>query len=146
MRQGITKTLIFYGIGLATTWLTYIVFGQGYAHGPGLYIVIPILTILIGLFWTGSTIFDYYFKNKTDKRKGIILTNIIVFVLFVLTIFYIRHQSRKDYADFSPQDQLTTSQYGDSTLIEYNGTLVYLKIKDSVYVDKQDSLLGTLKK
>jgi|SRR5690606_964929 len=146
MRQGITKTLIFYGIGLATTWLAYIIFGPGYAHGPGLYLVIPLLTILIGLFWTGSTIFDYYFKTKTDKRKGIIMTNIVVFILFMLTIFYIRHQSRKDFADYSQQDELTTSQYGDSTLIEYNGTLIYLRIRDSVYLDKQDSLLGTLKK
>ena len=144
MKKGIINVLTFYTIGIATTLLTYLIFGQ--EHGQGLYIIVFFLTILIGIFWTGSTIFNHYFKNKTDKRKGIIISNIIVFIILTLTISYIEYDSTKDTEDNSQHDELSASQNGDSTIIKYKGTLIYLKIKDSIYVDKKDSLFRTRKK
>ncbi|SRR5258708_4556742 len=143
MKKGILKVVIFYGLGLGLTWLTYKFFGAGYHHGPGLYILIPFLTLFIGLFWTGSTIFNYYFKNKTDKRKGMIYANAVALVIFIGTIFYIRQSS--ELPDISTADNLNAEQSGDTTSIRYNGTVIYLQIKDSIHIDKRDSITGTLK-
>src|SRR5579864_4238280 len=90
MKKGIFNVVIFYGFGLALTWLTYKIFGIGSGHAPGPFILIPFVTLLIGLFWTGTTIFNYFFKNRTDKRKGVIYANGVVLIIFIGTIFYVR--------------------------------------------------------
>lgn len=143
MKKGILSVVIFYGLGLVLTWLTYKIFGAGYGHGPGLYILIPFLTLLIGLFWTGTTIFNFFFKNRTDKRKGVIYANGVVLLISIGTIFYIRKIS--ELPDIGTADNLNAEQSGDTTSIHYNGTMIYLKVKDSVYIDKRDSVTGTLK-
>jgi len=139
MKKGIIKAIIFYGVGLGVTGLTYLFFGATAGHGPGLWILIPFLTFLIGLFWTGSTLFSYFFKNKTDERKGIIYSNIVVILIVIGTILYTR--SLIDYSDTSDtkKEELSASQNGDTTSIMLNDKIIYLKIKDSVLVDKRDS-------
>ena len=143
MKEGIVRVVIFYGIGLGLTGLTYLIFGPALGHGPGPYIIIPFLTFLIGLFWTASTFRDYYFKNKTDQRKGIIYSNIIIIIILLLTIFYAR--SQMEYPDIGTinQDEMNASHSGDTTSIMYNGKIIYLKVKDSVFADRRDSLIET---
>ena len=147
MKKGIFKVVIFYGTGFLLTWLTYEILGEGQQHGPGgVYTIILLLTFLLGLFWTGSTIYDYYFKDKTDTRKGIIYANTIVFLILFGTFGYIRINSEYNDLYENSDTQLTTGQQGDTTTMEYNGTTIYLQIKDSVYINKRDSITGTLKK
>jgi hypothetical protein len=143
MKKGILIVIAFYALGLGLTWLTYEVFGAGYKHGPGPYILVPFLSLLIGLFWTGSTIFNYYFKKKTAQRKGVIYANSVVLIIFIGAIFYVRESSKLPEIDMN--DDLSTQHSGDSSSILYNGATIYLRIKDSVYVDKRDSITGTLK-
>jgi hypothetical protein len=147
MKKGIFKVLIFYGTGFLLTWLTYEILGEGQQHGPGgVYTIILLLTFLLGLFWTGSTIYDYYFKDKTDTRKGIIYANTFVFLILFGTSGYIRVTSQYNDLYEHSDTQLTTGQKGDTISIEYNGTTIYLQIKDSIYIDKRDSITGTVKK
>jgi len=145
MKKGISKTIIFYGIGIALTGLTYLIFGPGSGHGPGLYILIPFLTVLIGLFWTGSTISNYFFKNKTDERKGFIYSQLTVFVLVIGTVFYIRNESKLPDSDSDEKYEIVAGDKGDTTTVTYNGQTIYLKVKDSVHFDRRDSLAATMK-
>jgi hypothetical protein len=145
MKKGILKTAIFYSIGLLLTVLTYLAFGPGYLHGPGPFIFIPFLTVLIGLFWTGSTIFSYFFKNKTDERKGLIYSQLTVFVLVIGTVFYLRNEKELHDSDSDEKYEIVADNKGDSTTISYNGQTIYLKVKDSVHFDKRDSLASTMK-
>ena len=138
MKKGITNAIIFYGVGLGITGLTYLIFGAAAGHGPGLWILVPFLTFLIGLFWTGSTLFNYFFKNKTDERRGIIYSNIVVIIIVIVTVLYSRSQiDHSDTTDIK-KEELSTSQNGDTTSIMLNNKIIYLKIKDSVLVDKRD--------
>lgn len=146
MKKGILKTIIFYGVGLGLTGLTYLIFGPGYAHGPGLYIVIPFLTILIGLFWTGSTIFNYVFKNKTDERRGLIYSQLTLFALFIGTILYVRSRSHYPETSSLDGDNLVTTQKDGTVTVKYDETVIYYKVDDSVYFDKRDSLFNAWKK
>ena len=145
MIKGILKTLIFYGTGLGLTGLTYLIFGPGYAHGPGLYIIIPFLTLLIGLFWTSTTIFNYFFKNKSDERKGLIYSQLTVITIFIGTIFYIRSQSELTENNTDNRYEIVAADKNDTTSVIYNGETIYLKVKDSVYFDRRDSLAATMK-
>ena len=145
MKRGILKTIIFYGIGLGLTGLTYIIFGPGYAHGPGFYIVIPFLTVLIGLFWTGSTIFHYFFKKDSDERRGLIYSQLTVFVLVIVTVLYVRNESKSPGTDFKEKYEIVAGDKGDTTTVTYNGQTIYLKVKDSIHFDKRDSLAATMK-
>jgi hypothetical protein len=145
MRKGIISATIFYGIGFGLTGLIYLIFGSGYAHGPGFYIIIPFLTLLIGLFWTSSTLYNYYFKDKTDERRGIIYSNFIAIIIFIIIVFYVRSESKHLDIGETNRDEIDTSHTGDTTSMSYNGTIIYLKVKDSVHFDKRDSLTKTMK-
>lgn len=143
MKKGIVNVIIFYGIGLGLTGLIYLIFGPGYAHGPGLYIIVPFLIFLVGLFWTASTLYNYYFKNKTDKRRGIMYSNFVAIAIFLAAIFYVRSQSKYPDVGTINEDELNTSQSGDTTSIMFNGKIIYLKVKDSIHVDRSDSVIQT---
>ena len=140
MKKGVINAITFYGVGLGVTGLTYFIFGATAGHGPGLWFLVLFLTFLIGLFWTSSTLFSYFFKNKTDERKGIIYSNIVVILIVIGTILYTRSQI--DYSDTSDpkREELSVSPNGDTTSIMLNDKIIYLKIKDSVFVDKRDSI------
>ena len=140
MKKGIINAIIFYGVGLGVTGLTYLIFGATAGHGPGLWFLVLFLTFLIGLFWTSSTLFSYFFKNKTDERKGIIYSNIVVILIVIGTILHTRSQI--DYSDTSDpkREELSVSPNGDTTSIMLNDKIIYLKIKDSVFIDKRDSI------
>jgi hypothetical protein len=147
MKQGIIKVLILYSSGLLISVLTYYFLGEGHQHGPGLYIVIPFLTLVIGGIWTVRTFIDYFFKNQTDERKGIMYANGLVIGLFLAYIFYLRSSNKFESGDSYEQSnsQLSVGQSGDTATIDYNGKTIYLKIKDSVYFDKRDSLTKTFR-
>jgi hypothetical protein len=142
MRKGIINVVIFYSIGLGLTILTYWIFGAGLGHGPGIYFAIPFLIFIAGLLWTFFTIYNYYVEGKTEKRKGIIWSNSIVVSIFLATILYSGSQNKlNDIKEFK-KDDLVNSQSGDTTSISYNGILIYQKVKDSIHVDKRDSLFS----
>jgi hypothetical protein len=86
MKEGITEGILFYAAGLGLTVLTY--FTGPNEHGLGLYIIIFFLTLLVGLFWTGTTLYNYQFKNKTDRRKGILYSNTVVLLICIGTILF----------------------------------------------------------
>jgi len=146
MKKGILKTSIFYGIGVALTGLTYLIFGPGSGHAPGLYILIPFLTLLVGLFWTGSTAFSYIFKNRTAERKGLIYSQLTVFALTIAVILYIKNQSEQPQTMQMEEDKLVTTQRDGIVSVKYNQTVIYYKVGDSVYFDKRDSLFKTFRK
>ncbi len=141
MKEGIIRVVFFYGILLGLTGLIYLIFGPGYNHGAGPFIIMPFLTLLLGLFWTTSTLYNYYFKDKTPMRKGILYANTVVIGLFIAAIFILRSQSQYPETSAIDQDELNGSQNGDTTSIEYNGRIISLKVKDSVHFDKRDSLI-----
>lgn len=152
MKKGIIRTGIFYSCGVALTALTYLVFGGGYAHGPGWYVLVIALTILVGLFWTVTTVFNFYFKKKTEERKGMIYSQVAVLCLIGAAVLYTRYSSfpNKHRSEFVlipelKEDVLATAS-NDATKLFYGKTLILLKVKDSIHFDKRDSLDKTFKK
>jgi hypothetical protein len=136
MGKGITNVFIYYAVGLLLTILSYLLSDNSYAHGPSLYHIVALLTFYGGIGWTIVTIFRFVFYERTEKRKGIVITNVIILTALYSAFYYtvIRPYSSTTQTKI-PDDKLTTTVNGDTTTISNNGQIVYMKILDSVYID-----------
>jgi hypothetical protein len=144
MIRGVLTSLAFYTIGLFLSWVSYIMAGNhGYAHAPSLYHIIIFLTFLIGALWMLIAVF-LYFNRKSERLKGIIITNLVMSSAFAVLItgFVKQTEANNTY----PENKLKVEVTGDTTIIRHDGSIVYIKVKDSVVVNFIDSSKVDLKK
>ena len=134
MKKGILKTLLFYGIGFGIAGIAYSIIGNPYIHAPGVHHLILFLTLVIGLIWTLISIGIFFFKTKTEKLKGIIISNSLIIIscfLYVAIPIYIDSNEKT----FIESDFVRTEIKGDTTELYHNDNLIYIKVKDSVILD-----------
>ncbi len=134
MNRGILKALIFYGIGFGIAGIIYLIVGNSYIHAPGIHHLILLLTLLIGLIWTIISSVVYFFKEKTKRLGGFILTNLIIIigcVLYVEVPLYLDSQRNNKV----PSELTNTEVIGDTTKIYHNEKLIFIIVKDSVLLD-----------
>ena len=134
LRKGILKTLLFYGIGFGIAGISYAIIGNPYIHAPGVHDLILFLTLVIGLIWTLISIGFFFFKAKTGKLKGIIISNSLIIIscfLYVATPIYLDSNKKT----IVKSDLVRTETKGDTTELYHNDNLIYIKVKDSVILD-----------
>ncbi len=134
MKKGILKALLFYGIGFGIAGIAYAVIGNPYIHAPGIHHLILFLTLIIGLIWTLTSIVFFFFKAKTDKLKGVIITNSFIIIccfLYVAIPIYL-DSNKKTLIE---PDFIHSEIKGDTTELYHNNNLIYIKVKDSVILD-----------
>ena len=134
MKKGILKTLLFYGIGFGIAGIAYAIIGNPYIHAPGIHHLILFLTLIIGVIWTLISLVIYFFKVKTEKLKGIIISNSLVIIscfLIVAIPIYLDSNEKT----FIESDFVRTEIKGDTTKLYHNNNLIYFKVKDSVILD-----------
>ena len=76
----------------------------------------------------------FIFKAKTDKLKGIIITNSIIILscfLYVAIPIYLDSTEKT----FIESDFVRTEIKGDTTKLYHNNNLIFIKVKDSVILD-----------
>jgi hypothetical protein len=133
MRIGIFQALIFYAFGLSMAGLAYLIIGNPYIHAPGIHHVILIGTLLIGLIWTLISLGIFFFKNKTKKLIGVIVTNLVITVGFALYAILPKYLNYKPNP--TSKESVKTEIHRDTTKIYHDENLVFLKVKDSVILD-----------
>ncbi|MFK5880429.1 MAG: hypothetical protein QM478_13145 [Flavobacteriaceae bacterium] len=84
LKFGILQTLAFYIFGLVAAWFIYMIFGNPYIHAPGIHHITIFLTFLIGFIWMIISLLLFFGKKKTDKLKGVIITNLILILIFIM--------------------------------------------------------------
>ena len=134
MKIGILKTILFYGIGFGIAGISYLIFGHPYIHAPGAHHFIMFFTLVIGIIWTLASFGVFIFKTKTDKLKGIVITNSIIILscfLYVLVPFYLDSKKKT----FIESETVHTEVKGDTTELYHNDKLIFIKVKDSVILD-----------
>jgi hypothetical protein len=90
MKNAIIKTLIYYFIGFAITLAIYLSTDNHYAHGPNLYHLTFLLTVLFGAIWF-VIVTIRFFIDRDKELLGYIYVNGIVtigFVVFILIVMY----------------------------------------------------------
>ncbi len=141
MGKGIISAIIYYLIGGATTGIVYAIFGQQYAHAPGPHYIVLFFTLLGGLLWAAISAYKFFVHRKSERLKGIIITNVVVVLCFVLIFSYIiNSENQSSDIRISADYDIQSETHGDTTTIHYNGNLIYLRVKDSVYFNLVESL------
>lgn len=86
MKKGILKTLLFYGIGFGLAGILSLTL-KNPPHAPGLNHIVMLFTICIGVIWTVVT-FIMYLMYKKDNLMGIVLGNILIFIILFSSMTY----------------------------------------------------------
>ncbi|WP_027391822.1 hypothetical protein [Aquimarina latercula] len=134
MKKGILKTSLLYGIGFGIAGIAYAIIENPYIHAPGFHHLILFLTLVVGLIWTLTSTGIFFFKERTDKLKGIIISNsLIITCCFLYVAIPIYLDSNKK--TFIESDFVRTEVKGDTTELYHNDNLIYIKVKDSVILD-----------
>jgi len=134
MKKGILISLLYYGLGFGIAGLAYAIIGHPYIHAPGVHHLILLLTLVIGIIWTVTSIGFFFLKAKSDKLKGIIITNSIIILscfLYVAIPIYIDSQEKTTVES----EKVHTEINGDTTKLFHNDNLIYMKVKDSIIID-----------
>ena len=139
MHKGFLKLILYYSIGLGLAGLSYSIVGHPYIHAPGLHHIIILLTFIGGFLWLSVTGIQYFIGQRTENLKGIILTNLVMSLGFVLFMVYII-RGATDNSEFEKnEDKITIEESGDTTTMYHDWSPVYMKLKDSVLLNFIDS-------
>jgi hypothetical protein len=139
MNKGVLKSILYYIIGLGLAGLSYLTIGHEYIHAPGLHHAIVLLTFFAGFLWLLVAVIQYFTGQRTENLKGIILTNLVMSVGFIVLLAYII-QDATDNSEFEENaHSITIEESGDTTTMYYGGSPLYMKVKDSVLLNFIDS-------
>lgn len=139
MKAAIIKSLFFYVIAFSITAVLYFSGEFNYAHGPTLYHLTYLVTVLIGVIWLLISAFIYFNKN-IKHMLGYIYVNSIVTIAAVIYIFILLRPPSGDTEEFKNAEEiLEVLNIGDTSMLLYNSNIIYLQINDSVHLDLRDS-------
>jgi uncharacterized membrane protein (DUF485 family) len=139
MNKGFLKSTVYYLVGLGLAGLSYLTVGHGYIHGPDLHHLIIFLTFFAGFLWLMVAAIQYFTGPRTKNLKGVILTNLVMSLGFILSMVYIIRDATDDSEFEKNADKITLEESGDTTTIYQGGSPVYMKVKDSVLINFIDS-------
>lgn len=140
--KGLVFTLSYYLIGLLISYIVYLIFGWEYIHAPGFHHLTFILFLIGGLVWSFIDIILLFKRKKRFYKESLIVHSIILGVLFVwIIIAFLIVETPKQKINMDDKSSITLINKKDSSLLinELNDTL-YLKIKDSIYIDKMNKV------
>jgi hypothetical protein len=76
----------------------------------------------------------FFFKAKTKKLKGIIISNSLILISCILSVailIYLSSNKKKHIKS----DTIHTEIKGDTTELYHNNNLIFIKVKGSVLLD-----------
>jgi hypothetical protein len=139
MGKGFLKVILYYLTGIVLAGLSYVVFGQGYAHGPGLHHAIILLTFAGGTMWGFLAILYYLTEKRTESLKGIILGNVLMTVGFSVFMTVLFGNERNPVEPDDRPDKIVVEESADTTTMYHNVNVFYYKVGDSVLINFIDS-------
>ena len=86
-RRGLKKGFLYYMLGTILTCLTYMLFGWGYRHAPGLHHFVAFLFLLGGVVWTLYYFILLVIGHKLKVNFGVLTIHIIVILSVALYIW-----------------------------------------------------------
>ncbi|NEU08179.1 hypothetical protein GZH53_07635 [Flavihumibacter sp. R14] len=139
MHTGFLRSILYYVIGLGLAGLSYLTVGHEYIHAPGLHHVIIFLTFIGGFLWLAGVTIRYFGGQRTEILKGIIFANLFMSVGFALFMVYIINDSTGDSGFEGNAGNIRIEKSGDTTSMYHDGSIIYIKVKDSVLINLVDS-------
>jgi len=88
-KKGLQTGLIVYGIGIALTVLTHMVFGWDNAHAPPTSFIIVLALVILGAIRLMKNAANIYYNREKERSKGEITVHLVVFGLLMLLIMWV---------------------------------------------------------
>lgn len=139
MNKGFLKSILYYSIGLGLAGISYSIVGHPYIHAPALHHILILLTFIGGVLWLVGAAIQYFTGLRTEKLRGIILTNLVMSLGFILFMAYIISDSKGNGEFEENAGEITIEKSGDTTTIYHGGSPVYMKVNDSILFNFIDS-------
>jgi hypothetical protein len=142
--KGYFYTIIYYLFGFLLSYIIYLIFGWEYMHAPGLHHLTFILFLIGGIIWS---LFDLILlirkKAKFYKESLIVHSTIMVaLIIWIFTAYFMVEIPNIKHDDVRNNSITLTKRNDTSISISAKNDTIYLKIKDSIYVDRmKDSIL-----
>jgi len=94
---------------------------------------------MVGFLWLLIAAIQYFTGHRTKNIKGTILTNLVMCLGFILFMAYIIRDASDDSEVEENANKITIEESGDTTTIYHDGSIVYMKVKDSALLNFIDS-------
>lgn len=138
--KGFVFTILYYLISFLISYVIYLIFGWEYIHAPGFHHLTFLLFLIGGLLWSIFNIILFFKRKDLFYKESLIVHSIIFGGLIIwFLIAFIIVEIPKQELKIENKSSITLINKIDTSLLknEMNDTL-YLKIKDSIYVDKMN--------
>lgn len=132
--------MLYYAIAAITSWISYLIFGWSYKHGPAVYHLVLFLFLLGGLSWTIYYAALFLVGPRNKINYGILTIHLIILLIVLVSLILMIYSSDEtDNTTTNPKDIITITKNDttkDIITIDGNGDTVYLQKEDSVYLNK----------
>lgn len=134
--RGISLAVAYYLVAALIAYASYKFFGHGYVHAPGVHHIILFLSWLGGVLWTLISLVKRFQGKNVAYYRGTAMANLLVVAAAFVWFYRQALPVGESQADFRQEDELITQFSGDTAIVRHRGSIVFLRIGDSVYFDE----------
>jgi hypothetical protein len=135
--KGLIYTILYYLIGLLTSYIIYLIFGWEYIHSPGFHHLTFLLFLIIGFIWSLINII-LFFKKKASFYKESLIVHSVIFggiLIWIIAAFISVESSMQNPTEENANSMILINRNDTSLLINEKKDTIYLKVNDSIYID-----------
>jgi len=135
--KGLIYTILYYLIGLLTSYIIYLIFGWEYIHSPGFHHLTFLLFLIGGFIWSLINII-LFFKKKASFYKESLIVHSVIFggiLIWIIAAFISVESSMQNPTEENANSMILINRNDTSLLINEKKDTIYLKVNDSVYID-----------
>ena len=137
--KGLIRTISYYAVGFASVYLSYVIFGHQYIHGPGLHHLIGFLVLLGGVIWIVYSLIRLLYNGYDKINLGSLIVNLIV-ISGAVIYFSIEINKETGAETITNKEDIITiykdSSTNSATVVNGLGDTLILKVGDSTIIDK----------
>ena len=140
--RGFIYTIIYYLIGLLTSYIVYLIFGWTYIHSPGFHHLTFIFFLIGSIIWSMANIITLIKRKSRFHKESLFVHSIVFGVITIMILIVLNSEPQTKKTNNSRLNSITmTNKRDTSLLISDRNDTIYFKIKDSIYIDRmKDSL------
>lgn len=141
MNKGLRFSGIFYMVGLTLAGVSYLTLGHDYGHGPGLHHLIILATFALGLLLMIGALIKYWTGPRSTMLIGIIVFNFVMTLGFICVLWFLFRIESKERSNIEMTERkVRVEESGDTVTMYREGSIIYIRVKDSVLINFIDSL------
>lgn len=137
--KGLIRAIVYYAVAFSLTWLTYLIFGHSYIHGPGLHHLIGFLAWVGGAIWIVIGLIRLLLNRHDRRNLGSLIVNVVAISSIVICFVIDINLEEVAEAPSNKADIITINRdtnMNSSSIVDGLGDTILLKVGDSTIIDK----------